>query len=303
MAIHNAGMTEFLGGFAPAHADIDGIRIHYARGGSGPPLLLLHGFPETHAMWHKVAPGLANRFTVIAPDLRGYGESSKPRGTPDHANYSKRVMAADQIGLMRSLGFEAFTLVSHDRGARVAHRMALDFPDAVKRLVLMDIAPTLSMYEATNQLMATAYFHWFFLIQPAPFPEQLLGGNPDFVMDATMLSLSKGNVAAFPPEIVSEYKRHFRDPATLHAICEDYRAGASIDLDHDRADLEDRKIRCPTLVLWGEKGLIGRLFDVTLVWKTRATNPGLVSGHSLPCGHFLPEEAPEETFRALNDFI
>lgn len=296
-------MTEFLHGFTAAAAEANGIRIHYARGGDGPPLLLLHGFPQTHAMWHKIASQLARRFTVIAPDLRGYGESSKPAGDSAHATYSKRVMASDQIGLMHSLGFESFDVVSHDRGARVAHRLALDHPDTVKRLVLMDIAPTLAMYEATNQLMATAYFHWFFLIQPAPFPEQLLGGNPDFAIDATMLALSKRNIGAFPPEILSEYKRHFRDPATIHAICEDYRAGASIDLDHDRADLSTRKITCPTLVLWGETGLVGKLFDVVEVWRTRARRPELVTGQALPCGHFLPEEVPQETLEMLNSFL
>jgi len=296
-------MTEFPRGFTDADADANGIRIHFARGGDGPPLLLLHGFPQTHAMWHKIAPQLARRFTVIAPDLRGYGESFKPAGDSAHATYSKRVMALDQIELMRSLGFESFDVASHDRGARVAHRMALDHPDAVKRLVLMDIAPTLAMYEATNQLMATAYFHWFFLIQPAPFPEQLLGGNPDFVIDATILALSKRNMGAFPPEILSEYKRHFRDPATIHAICEDYRAGASIDLDHDRADLSTRKITCPTLVLWGETGLVGKLFDVIEIWRTRSRTPGLVTGKALPCGHFLPEEAPQETLGMLNSFL
>jgi len=296
-------MTEFLSGFTAADAEANGIRIHYARGGDGPPLLLLHGFPQTHAMWHKIASQLARRFTVIAPDLRGYGESSKPAGDSAHATYSKRVMALDQVELMHSLGFESFDVVSHDRGARVAHRLALDHPDTVKRLVLMDIAPTLAMYEATNQLMATAYFHWFFLIQPAPFPEQLLGGNPDSAMDATMLALSKGNIGVFPPEILSEYKRHFRDPATIHAICEDYRAGASIDLDHDRADLSTRKITCPTLVLWGETGLVGKLFDVIEIWRTRSRTPGLVTGKALPCGHFLPEEAPQETLGMLNSFL
>jgi haloacetate dehalogenase len=296
-------MTEFLRGFTTAEAETDGIRIHYARGGDGPPLLLLHGFPQTHAMWHKIAPQLARRFTVIAPDLRGYGESSKPAGDSAHATYSKRVMALDQAGLMRSLGYEFFDVVSHDRGARVAHRLALDHPAAVKRLVLMDIAPTLAMYEATSQLMATAYFHWFFLIQPAPFPERLLGGNPDFVIDATMLSLSRRNIGAFPPEILSEYKHHFRDPATIHAICEDYRAGASIDLDHDRADLSTKKITCPTLVLWGETGLVGKMFDVVEVWRTRAQSPELITGQALPCGHFLAEEAPQETLAMLDSFL
>ncbi len=296
-------MSEFLEGFASADANVNGVRIHYARGGNGPPLLLLHGFPETHAMWHKIAPRLAQRFTVIAPDLRGYGESSKPAGDPEHASYAKRTMALDQVELMRELGFDAFDVVAHDRGARVAHRMALDHAQAVKRLVLMDIAPTLAMYEATNQLMATAYFHWFFLIQPAPFPETLIAANADFVMDATMLALAKGNFGAFAPEILAEYKRHFRDPATIHALCEDYRAGASVDLEHDRADRAAKKIQCPTLVLWGEKGLIGKLFDVVMIWRARAKIPSLVNGSALPCGHFLPEEAPEETFRALQEFL
>src|SRR5471030_2259685 len=202
--------------FTQGRIAVNGTDIAYRIAGQGEPLLLLHGHPQTQAIWHKVAPGLTTQFTVVLADLRGYGDSGKPEPDAEHLRYSKREMAQDQVELMQTLGFNQFSVIAHDRGARVAHRLALDHSDAVKRLVLMDIAPTLAMYEATNQLMATAYFHWFFLIQPAPFPEQLLGGNPDFVIDATMLALSKKNIGAFPPEILSEYKRHFCDPATIH---------------------------------------------------------------------------------------
>jgi haloacetate dehalogenase len=274
-----------------------GAEIHVQMGGSGPPLLMLHGYPQTHVMWHKIAPQLALRYTVILPDLRGYGDSSKPDSSPDHEPYSKRAMAADMIVLMNSLGFDRFRLVAHDRGARVAHRLALDHPKAVERLALLDIIPTLQMYEATDQALATAYFHWFLLIQPAPFPEHLIGCDPAFFLGAVRAQARCEE--AFTPEAFSEYLRCFREPATIHASCEDYRAGATIDLVHDRADA-GRKLEMPLLLLWGSKGVVGRLFDPLAVWSERADH---VEGHSLPCGHFLAEEQPEQTLQALQRFL
>jgi len=277
-------------GFERGQADIGGIFINYVKGGSGPPLLLLHGHPQTHAIWHKVAPELARHFTVIAADLRGYGDSGKPPGLPDHGNYAKRVMALDQLGLMRHFGHERFAVLAHDRGARVAYRMALDHPDVVTRLVLLDIAPTLAMYEQTTMAFATAYFHWFFLIRPAPFPELAISANPDAYLKATMGSRSAG-LAPFAPEAYAAYLRCLQDPTTAHGICEDYRASATIDLDHERADLAaGRKIGCPVLVLWGAQGTVAQCFDPLAEWQPLALD---VRGMALPCGHYIPEEAPD----------
>jgi haloacetate dehalogenase len=287
-----------LEGFTTTMIETSGAAICTSYGGNGPPLLLLHGYPETRLMWHKIAPRLAEHFSVVAPDLRGYGDSSKPSGGPDHAGYSKRAMALDQVEVMRALGFPRFRLVGHDRGARVAHRLCLDHPDAVERVALLDIAPTATMYAATSKAFATAYYHWFFLIQPYDLPERLLGGAPDAYLDALFGRLGQGG-HAFDPAIVAEYKRCFRDPATIHATCEDYRAAAGIDLDHDAADAE-RKVGCPLLVLWGEKGVVGRLFDPIAAWRAKASD---VRGNPLPCGHFLPEESPEETLAALLRFL
>lgn len=275
--------------FERGQADIDGIPIHYVKGGSGPPLLLLHGHPQTHAIWHQVAPELARHFTVIAADLRGYGDSGKPPGLPDHGNYAKRVMALDQLGLMRHFGYQRFAVLAHDRGARVAYRMALDHPDVVTRLVLLDIAPTLAMYEQTTMAFATAYFHWFFLIRPAPFPELAISANPDAYLKATMGSRSAG-LAPFAPQAYAEYLRCLQDPATAHGICEDYRASATIDLEHERADLAaGRQIICPLLVLWGAHGTVAQCFDPLAEWQPLALD---VRGMALPCGHYIPEEAP-----------
>lgn len=279
-------------------ADAAGVNIHFVVGGSGPPLLLLHGYPQTHVMWHKVAPGLAQHFTVVAPDLRGYGDSAKPEGGGNHEAYSKRQMAADQVALMHGLGFEAFAVAAHDRGARVAHRMALDHPSAVTRLALLDIAPTLKMYGDTDQGFATDYYHWFFLIQPAPFPETLIGADPAFYLRHKTAKFSNAH-AAFSADAMAEYIRCFSHPETIHATCEDYRASAGIDLDHDRADL-DTKIDCPLLVLWGEHGAMERHYDMLAVWRERASN---VRGRTIACGHFLAEEAPAETEAALLDFL
>ena len=273
------------------------VKINLLKGGKGYPMLLLHGYPQTGVMWHKIAEKLAENFTVIIPDLRGYGDSDKPSGTANHSNYSKRVMAADQIEVMSQLGYEEFYLVGHDRGGRVAHRLSLDYPHKVKKLPLLDIAPTYQMYTTTNQQFASAYYHWFFLIQPFPFPETLINNNPDFFLTHCLQSWSKTE-SAFTPEAMAEYLRCFRDPQTVHGTCEDYRASATIDLEHDRQDIE-KKIECPLLVLWGNKGVIEKKYDVIESWQKRAIN---VQEKSLNRGHFLPEEAPEKNYQFINIF-
>ncbi|MFO1119241.1 MAG: alpha/beta hydrolase [Rhodospirillales bacterium] len=272
--------------------------IHAVIGGSGPPLLLLHGYPQTHVIWHKIAPALAERFTVVATDLRGYGDSGKPRSDDAHAVYSKRATAADQVEVMRTLGFERFAVAGHDRGGRVAHRMALDHPDAVIRLAVLDIVPTHEIFATVNQGVATGYYHWFFLIQGGGLPETLIGHDPDFYLRSKLRQWS-GDVSAFTAEAYAEYARCFRDPACIHASCEDYRAAASIDLAHDEADMAT-KIACPLLALWAEKGLMHRHYDVLATWRKRAKD---VRGRALACGHFLPEEQPEETLAELTAFF
>lgn len=287
-----------LPNFKSMRVPVGDVDIHLRMAGNGPPLLLLHGYPQTHVMWHKVAPALAEEFTVVLADLRGYGDSSKPSGGAGHVNYSKRAMARDQIELMRSLGFERFAAAGHDRGARVLHRMALDHPDAVERAAVLDIAPTLTMYERTDMTFAQAYYHWFFLIQPADLPERMIGADPDFYLEKKIGAWSKTE-DTFDAEALAEYKRCFRNAETIHATCEDYRAAASIDLEHDRADL-DKRIECPLLVLWGARGVMERCYDVLGVWRERARD---VRGRALPCGHFLAEEAPEETLAELRAFF
>ncbi len=279
----------------------NGIEIAAVVGGEGPPLLLLHGYPQTHACWRKIAPALAQRFTVVAADLRGYGASSKPPGGGDHAMYSKRAMAADQIALMRALGFGRFRLVGHDRGARVAHRLALDHPEAVTRLAVLDICPTATMYAATDKDFATAYYHWFFLIQPADFPERMIANNTHDYIRRTIASWCRTD-GAFDEAALRHYVEASFDPAAIHAACEDYRAAATIDLVHDaESDAAELKITAPLLVLWGSRGIVGKKFDVLATW--RAKSEGFVDGHPLDCGHFLPEEAPEATLKALLDFL
>jgi haloacetate dehalogenase len=288
-------------GFSRRRIATAGAEINLVIGGEGPPLLLLHGFPQTHACWHEVAPALARRFTVVASDLRGYGDSEKVASDPDHAAYSKRAMAADQVEAMRALGFEEFQVASHDRGARVAHRMALDHPDSVRRLCVMDIVPTLTTYERTDQWLARAYYHWFFLIQPAPMPEHMIGLDPEFFL-RKKVGMWNAGTEQIASEAFAEYLRCFRDPAAIHAMCEDYRAAASIDLEHDRADREaGRRVRCPVLALWGGRATMGRLFDVPACW--REVCDGEVSGHALDCGHFLAEEKPAELLEALDSFL
>ena len=288
-------------GFRPFTAVTDdGSTIAGVSGGAGAPLLLLHGHPQTHAIWHKVAPLLARHFTVVACDLRGYGDSSKPQGAPDHANYSKRVMAADMVASMRHLGFERFRVMAHDRGARVAHRLMADHPQAVERAVLLDIAPTLAMYEGTTEAFARAYWHWFFLIQPAPLPERLIEADPDAYLRDVMGRRSAG-LAPFDARALAEYARCLSLPGTAHGICEDYRAAAGIDLEHDRADRDaGRRIETPLLALWGAHGVVQRCFDPLLEWRKVAMR---VEGEALDCGHYIPEEAPEALLARALPFL
>ena len=274
--------------------------LHTRIGGSGPPLLLLHGHPQTHAMWHLVAPALARHFTVVMMDLRGYGDSIRPAGDADHAAYSKRAMALDALAVMRHFGFERFGVLAHDRGARVAHRLALDHPAAITRMLLLDIAPTLAMYENTTQAFATAYWHWFFLIQPPPLPEALIESNPARYVRSVMGKRHAG-LAAFAPEALAEYERCAQIAGTAQAICEDYRASSTIDLAHDRADMAaGKKLTQPLKVLWGEHGAVGQCFDVLALWRERADQ---VTGNSLPCGHYIAEEAPDLLIAQALDFF
>ncbi|MEM7373101.1 MAG: alpha/beta hydrolase [Bacteroidota bacterium] len=275
------------------------INIHYVIGGSGPPLLLLHGYPQSHVMWHKIAPALAEKYTVVASDLRGYGDSSTPPTTEDHAPYSKRETAKDQVLLMQELGFDRFSVAGHDRGGRVAHRMALDHPAAIEKIAVMDIAPTYSMYVTTDMEFARAYYHWFFLIQPYDLPEKMIGNDPVWFLSRKFKQWGRDN-GAFTEEALKEYHRCFTSE-TIHASCEDYRASASIDLMHDQVDIkEGNMIECPMLCLWGEKGFVGRKYNVVAEWKLWAED---VEGFGLPCGHYLPEEDPEGTLKAMLDFF
>ena len=286
-------------GFETRRVATDECEIALAIGGEGPPVLLLHGYPQTRHMWREVAPRLAERFTVVASDLRGYGDSGyAPADGGDHEGYCKRAMARDQAAAMTALGFERFALAGHDRGGRVAHRLALDHPERVTRLAVLDIVPTRTVFANANKAVATAFYHWFFLAQPAPLPERLIGADPEFWL-RSMVGKWGRDAAAFPEDAMREYVRAFSRPETIHATTEDYRAGASIDLEHDEADL-DREIACPVLALWGAKGALDRLFDPLACWRERAAD---VRGHALPCGHFLPEEAPEETAAALLAFL
>ena len=289
-----------LPGFATRDVDVGEVTVHAAVGGSGPPLLLLHGYPQTHLMWRATAPALAEEFTVVAADLRGYGRSSRPPAGDDHAGYSKRAMAADQVALMARLGHDRFAVAGHDRGARVAHRMCRDHPERVTRAAVLDIVPTRHVFEHVDRDLATAYYHWFFLSQPADLPERLIGADPGFYLRRCLASWSRHD-GAFDDEAVAEYERCFADPATIAATCEDYRAGASIDLEHDRAD--GASVRSPLLVLWGADGFVGQRYDVLEIWRAHVADPGLVSGGPVPGGHFVPEEAPDETLAALREFF
>ena len=285
-------------GFERIQIETRGASINAVRGGEGPPVLLLHGYPQTLAMWHLIAPRLSASFTVIASDLRGYGDSSKPKGGEEHAGYSKRAMAADQVEVMQTLGFGSFAVVGHDRGGRVAHRMALDHPQSVTRLAVLDIVPTRHVFETADKELAMAYYHWFFLSQPYDLPERLIGADPDYYLRKKLGGWGTG-FDSFASEAYAEYERCFRDPRTIHASCEDYRAAATIDLEHDGAD-RDRKVGCPLLALWGEQGVVERLYDALGVWRGYASD---VRGRALPCGHYLAEERPEETAEELVTFL
>ncbi|MDA0997344.1 MAG: alpha/beta hydrolase [Proteobacteria bacterium] len=286
-------------GFETRDIDIGGgITIHARTAGRGDPVLLLHGHPQTHAMWHLVAPELAKNYAVVVADLRGYGNSSKPPGAPPHETYSKRAMAADQVALMRALGHDCFAVCGHDRGGRVGHRMALDHPDRVKRLCVLDIVPTHKLFANTDKAFALGYYHWFFLAQPFDLPERMIGADPVYFLDQKLGHWSRSG-ATFDPRALAEYRRCFSDPATIHASCEDYRAAASIDLEHDAADLAVR-LTCPTHVLWGQYGLMHKLFDVSAAWLEMCHS---VTGRALPSGHFLAEEAPSETIAEIHAFL
>ena len=287
-------------GFESRLVPLDGIDIHAAIGPrrAGPAVLLLHGYPQTHAIWHRVAPRLAQRYNVVASDLRGYGDSGKPATAADHAPYSKRAMAGDQVELMRALGHERFLLAGHDRGGRVAHRLAVDHPEAVRKIAVLDIAPTLAMYEQTTDAFARAYWHWFFLILPAHMPERMIGADPGAYLREKMgESLVRG---VFAPEAWAEYERCFT-PGAIHASCEDYRAAATIDLAHDRSDRDaGRKVRAPLLVLWGAHGVVEKCFRPLDDWRRVAED---VRGHALPAGHYLPEEVPDLLTDELERFF
>jgi haloacetate dehalogenase len=266
------------------------ITIAYQQAGSGPALLLLHGFPQSKIIWHLIAPTLAKHYTVIASDLRGYGQSSKPAGQPDHSNYSKRSMAQDQVELMKHVGFDHFYLLGHDRGGRVSHRLAADHPAAVEKLMVLDISPTLAMYEQTNMAFAQGYWHWFFLIQKHPIPETMIGADVEFFMKQLMGGRHAG-LSIFEQSCWDEYVTAMQNPACAHAMCEDYRAAASIDLVHDRADIAaGKKISMPLRVLWGEHGLVNQCFNPLADWSKVALK---VTGKTVPSGHYIPEEAPD----------
>ncbi len=284
--------------FSSEARTIDNIRIAFRRAGDGPPLLLLHGYPQTNMMWHKIAPALAAHFTVIAADLRGYGDSSTPDSDAEHTPYSKRAMAADMVRLMTDLGHQSFMVAGHDRGGRVAHRMARDHANRVKRLAVLDIAPTAAMYGQTDMRFATAYYHWFFLIQPAPLPERMINADPEFFLRSKCGQWGRTE-GAITDDAFAEYLRCFQRPETVHAMCEDYRAAATIDLVHDAVDA-DVRLAMPLLALWGGDGFVGTNYDVLAEWRKVAED---VSGHGVPGGHYLPEEAADETLAALLNFF
>jgi haloacetate dehalogenase len=287
-------------GFETTTVDAGATTIRVRRGGSGPPLLLLHGNPQTSAMWHKVAPRLAERFTVVAADLRGYGESGKPPSAPDHAPYAKRAMALDQVEVMRRFGHERFFVAGHDRGARVGYRMAFDHPERVARLAVLDIVPTWEAYRRADMAFGLSYFHWFFMTQPFDLPERLIGADPEFYWHRHTAREPKGP-GFFAADALADYLRCFRNPATIHAICEDYRAAASIDMTHDEADrVAGGRIAAPLLTLWGAKGRLEAWYDVLAIWRDWAAD---VRGRALDCGHYLPEERPDEVAAAFEAFF
>lgn len=287
-------------GFTMHDVDVEGVLIHARVGGKGPPVLLLHGYPQTQVIWHDVAEALAQSHTVVASDLRGYGDSGKPASEADHSSYSKRAMAADQVGLMKALGHGRFAVVGHDRGGRVTHRLCLDYSERVERAAVLDIVPTRHVFANVDRALATAYDHWFFLAEESDIPEVLIGGAPEYFLRRKLDQWSAPG-AVFAEESMSEYVRCFSDPEAIRATCEDYRAAASVDLEHDEADAgAGRRITRPLLVLWGARGFVGNHYDVLEVWRRYADD---VRGEGLDCGHFVPEEAPEQTIDALRDFL
>jgi haloacetate dehalogenase len=286
-------------GFTRRTVNIDGVEIACVVGGSGPPVLLLHGFPQNMAMWARVAPQLAEQFTVVCADLRGYGDSAKPLCLPDRSNYAFRAMAADQLGLMRQLGHERFHVVGHDRGGRTGHRLALDHPETTISLTVMDIVPTHAMFMDTNRKIAGAYWHWYFLSQPEPFPERTIGNDPDFFYETCLVGWGATKVTDFDPEMIADYRRAWRNPAMIHGSCSDYRAAASTDLDHDAADI-DHKVRCPVLALYGSQGVMAKLFDIPAEWRKRCST---LQDASLPGGHFFVDQFPDRTAEILRRFL
>jgi haloacetate dehalogenase len=288
-------------GFTLEDVTVKEGRIRLRHGGSGPPLLLLHGNPQTHFMWHAVAPELAKRFTVICPDLPGYGGSYKPPATPDHAPYAKRAMARDMVEVMEHFGHRRFLVAGHDRGARAAHRLALDFPDRVQRLAVLDIVPTIEAFERADMDFALGYYHWFWFAQPHPFPEVLINAAPEVWFNAHTTRGAKPD-ELFHPEALADYRAAVRNPDTIRGICEDYRAAASIDLEHDRASrAAGAKIECPLLVLWGAKGKIARWYDALAIWRQYCAVE--VTGGAVQSGHYLAEEAPGEVLERLEAFF
>ncbi len=285
-------------GFENVRVATEGAEINVLKAGDGPPLLLLHGYPQTHVMWHKIAPRLAEDYSVVISDLRGYGDSSKPDGGAGHEGYSKRAMADDQVQVMASLGHDRFFVAGHDRGGRVTHRMALDHPEKILKAAVLDIVPTHKIFTTVNQKVASGYYHWFFLIQPGGLPEKLIGGDPEHYLRHKMGHWS-ASLDGFTDAAMAEYIRCFSNPETIHASCEDYRAAASIDMAHDEVDLTT-KVACPLLVLWGKNGLMDSSYDVLETWRERASD---VRGKAINCGHFLAEEKPQETLDALLEFF
>lgn len=297
-------MTDLFPGFQDTHVTVNhalarDVTLRVRVGGSGPALLLIHGYPQTGAMWHRVAPALAEHFTVVCPDARGYGASDKPETDALHLPYSKRATAADMAALMTELDFETFKVAGHDRGGRITHRLCLDHPDRVEAASVLDIVPTRHFFKTANHAAAHAYYHWYFLAQPAPLPETLIGADPAFYFRQKCGAWSADGLAKFDPIALAEYEAAFAKPETIHASCEDYRAAATIDLEHDEADL-DRKIACPFQVLWGDGGAMHRCYDVLDTWRERAPD---LRGHAVKSGHFLAEENPEGTLRAFQDFF
>lgn len=291
----------FFPGFTLTSIDVADGPLRLRHGGSGPPLLLLHGNPQTHAMWHKVAPVLARNYTVICPDLRGYGGSMKPAATADHAPYAKREMARDFVELMQALGFEKFKVVAHDRGARVAHRLAIDHPGRVERLAVLDIIPTLEHFERADMRFGLGYYHWFWFAQPHPFPENIISASPEAWFRAHTSREPKGD-DFFDPHALADYMAHVRDPEMIRGMCEDYRAAATIDLGHDRESrARGDKVRCPLLVLWGANAKIAAWYDALAIWRQYAA--GEVTGGAVPSGHYLAEEAPDAVLKWVEPFL